>query len=96
MEQLGFEVKEKLAALESALLANHPTMSMLLRDIHSKLMMDKAVVTLMSEEEIQLVVSGLARQTAVEIATSFVGKKSGGSKKKETATKINDSYADEL
>lgn len=96
MEQLGFEVKEKLAALEAALLANHPTMPVLLRDIHSKLMLDKAIVTLMSEEEIQVVVSGLARQTAVEISTSFVGKKTSGGKKKETATKINDSYADEL
>lgn len=89
---IGFIVKEKLAALQTALLSAHPTMPGLLREIHSKLMLDKAIVTLMSEEEIQLVVSGLARQTNMEIAASFVAKK--GSKK--SSAKITADFADEL
>ncbi len=74
----AFEVREKLASLEAALLAGTPGMPTLLRDIHRSLKADPDVVTLLSEEECSILVRGLKKQTATEIATKAV--KKGGSK----------------
>lgn len=93
MKIVGFEVKEKLARLQNALLTAHPTMPTLLREIHSNLKMDPAVVTLFSEEDIAIVVNGLKRQTATEIAVAAIGKKGPKSGKKAS---LDDNYADEL
>jgi hypothetical protein len=65
----AFEVREKLASLEQQLLAGTPGMATLLRDIHSSLKKDPDVVTLLSEEECSILVRGLKKQTATEIAT---------------------------
>ena len=75
----AFEVQEKLASLEEALLAGTPGMATLLRDIHRTLKADPDVVTLLSEEECSILVRGLKKQTATEIATKAV--KKGGAKK---------------
>ena len=74
----AFEVQEKLASLEAALLAGTPDMPVLLRDIHRSLKQDPDVVTLLSEEECSILVRGLKKQTATEIATKKI--KSGGKK----------------
>lgn len=62
-QAIGFELKEKLAALQNAVLARHPTMPTLLQEIHRTLKAQPENVTLMSEDEIAIVVSGLMQQT---------------------------------
>lgn len=60
---LNLEIKSKLDALQEALLSSHPTLPTLLRDIHRTLKAQPDQVTLMTPEEIQIVVLGLAKQT---------------------------------
>jgi len=74
----AYEVREKLAALEEALLSHTPNMPTLLKDIHKTLKNDPDVVTILSEEECSILVRGLKKQTATEIATKAV--KKGGKK----------------
>lgn len=74
----AFEVREKLASLQEALLAGTPTMPKLLQDIHRNLKKDPDIVTLLSDEECSILVRGLKKQTATEIATKIVKKKSTG------------------
>ena len=64
------QIKEKVLALQEALLSQHPTMPSLLRDIHTNLKANPDVVTLLTEEEVGVIVNGLKRQTATEIATA--------------------------
>lgn len=73
----AFEIQEKLARLEESLKASTPGIATLLRDIHSHLKKDPDVVTLLSEEECNILVQGLKKQTSTEIATSALksGKK---------------------
>lgn len=68
----AFEIKEKLAQLENALLESLPTMPTLLRDIHRSLKNDPDTVTLLTEEECAILVSGLKKQTQTEIATKVI------------------------
>lgn len=74
MSNQAFEVQEKLAKLEEALLAGTPNMPVLLRDIHRTLKSDPDVVTILSEEECSILVRGLLKQTATAIATAVVKK----------------------
>lgn len=71
----AFEVREKLAQLEEALISATPNMPTLLRDIHRSLKADPDVVTILTEEECCILVKGLKKQTSTEIATSAVKKK---------------------
>ncbi len=75
MSDQAFEVREKLAQLETALLETTPNMAVLLRDIHRTLKSDPDVVTILSEAECAILVNGLKKQTATTIATSVVKKK---------------------
>lgn len=63
MSALGFEFQEKLASLQQAILSRHPTMPTLLQEIHRTLKQYPENVTLMNEDEIAIVVSGLMQQT---------------------------------
>ena len=72
-----FEVQEKLASLEKALLEKTPNMSSLLREIHKKLKNDPDIVTVLSDEECKILVDGLKDQTKVNIATQSLTKRSG-------------------
>ena len=63
------QLKEKCLDLKERLLANNPTMPGLLREIHSTLKQYPEQVTLLAEEDIQLIVQGLMKQTGVEFAT---------------------------
>ena len=84
MSDQAFEVREKLAHLEEALTAGTPNMATLLRDIHRSLKADPDVVTILSEEECSILVRGLKKQTATEIATTATKKGAKKSLKKLT------------
>jgi len=63
------QISEKVLSLEQALLSQHPQMPALLREIWQTLKANPDCVTLMEEEQIGVIVNGLKRQTATEIAT---------------------------
>ena len=73
------QVREQIAQLQGALIAANPGMPTMLRTIHAALAKDKDIVTLLSPEEIGVVVSGLMKQTNTVIAAGIVKgtKKSG-------------------
>lgn len=73
---IGFEIKEKIAALQEALLSSHPSLPVLLRTIHTQLRKDPEIVTLPGDEEIGIIVNCLKRQTQVELVTAPVKKTS--------------------
>ena len=68
----GFELREKVAALSTALLTAHPLIPSLLQTIRRQMKSDPENVTLLAEEEIQIVVNGLKRQTMTEITTAML------------------------
>jgi hypothetical protein len=70
MSDQMYQIEEKLAELEGALLASTPNMPSLLRDIHRNLGRDPELVTMLSEEECSILVRGLKKQTNTEIATT--------------------------
>ena len=70
MTQINLEIKSKLDELEQALLEQHPSMPTLLRDIHKTLKAQPEIVTLMSEEEIAIVVRGLEKQTNSQLVAA--------------------------
>ena len=69
-----FEAQEKLASLESDLIAGTPNISTLLRDIHRTLKADESLVTILSAEECSILVRGLKKQTNTEIAVAAIKK----------------------
>ena len=73
----AFQIKEKLAQLQERLEIQAPGLATLLRDIHQTLKKDPDTVTLLTEEECSVLVRGLKKQTATEIATSALKNKSG-------------------
>ena len=79
-EQLTYSLREKVAALSAALLARHPTMPTLLREIHSTLQKYPEQVTLLEEDDIRAVVEGLKVQTGVEFATAAASSKASSTK----------------
>ncbi len=66
------QLQEKILTLQSALLEANPRMPVLLQEIHRTLKNDPAIVTLMSEDEIAVIVSGLKAQTTTTLVTSAV------------------------
>ena len=74
MSTQHFEVQEKLAHLEQALLYKTPNMPGLLRTIHKQLKADPDVVTILSEDECAILVRGLKAITKTEIATTAKAK----------------------
>lgn len=93
----AFELHEKVAKLQEAILASHPTLPVLLRTIHTQLLKDPEQVTLLSEEEIGIIVNGLKKQTNTEIATKVVKEsKSAASSIKKATQKGGGSIADLL
>lgn len=61
------DIKEKIATLQSHLLSSHPLIPTLLRTIHQQLKADPEVVTLLDEDEIKVVVSGLQHVTKISL-----------------------------
>ena len=70
----NFSVVEKLASLEEALVSKTPGISTLCRDIHRELKSDPDCVTLLSEEQVSVLVRGLKHHTSTEIATKAIKK----------------------
>ena len=66
---LSEQISEKILALDEALQSQHPTMASLLQEIWKTLKANPDCVTLLTEEEIGVIVNGLKRKTATEIAT---------------------------
>lgn len=66
----AFELKEKVAQLADKILAKHPTMPTLLREIHTTLRQYPEQVTCLNEEEICIIISGLKVQTQTTFAES--------------------------
>ena len=65
------QLNEAIADLSDKLLNAHPEMPILLRKIHQTLKKDPDCVTLLTEEQIGVIVNGLSKQTATVIATSI-------------------------
>lgn len=83
MSKLPVDFLSKLLELEKALLDKHPSMPILLREVHTALREQPENVTLMSEEEISIIIEGLGVQTKTEFAKSALspsGRKSSVSK----------------
>ncbi len=76
------QIQSNILELQQALIAAHPTMPTLLRTIHASLKANPDVVTLLTPEEIGIVVTGLKRQTNIEI----ISKATPASKKAKMAT----------
>lgn len=83
------DIQMKIAELQEALLTAHPQMPLLLRDIHKKLKADPAQVTLLTEEEIAVIVSGLKLQTNVELASDKAKSGSTAAKTKSANSRLN-------
>lgn len=76
----AYEVREKLLQLDAQLNQAMPNMANLLRDIHKQLGADPELVTMLSEEECNILVRGLKKQTGIEIATTAIKKQSKSAK----------------
>lgn len=74
-------IAAKINELQEKLLANHPQMPLLLREIHAVLKNNPAVVTLLEEEQISIVVNGLQKQTTTSIVASMTTKSSSAKTK---------------
>lgn len=64
------QLSEKVGTLKDAILSRHPTLPTLLREIHTTLMKYPEQVTLLSEQEISVIVSGLSVQTGITFAAA--------------------------
>lgn len=72
----------KIAELQTAVQQSLPNMPTLLRDIHSNLKQDPEIVTLLTSEQVSIIVSGLSKQTQTTITTSILSGSKGKSLKK--------------
>lgn len=76
MIEPGFALKSQVAELSELILSRHPRLPFLLREIHTALRAQPENVTLMSEEEIAVVIAGLKVQTATDFAIATTPKMS--------------------
>ena len=72
----------KISELYESIQKTLPSMPTLLRDIHSNLKQDPEIVTLLSPEQVSIIVSGLSKQTQTTITTSILSGSKGKSLKK--------------
>lgn len=69
-------VKDKLQLLATQLAEQVPNIATTLRDIHQTIKKDPDVATILTEEEVSILVTGLKQQTKTEIATAAAKTKS--------------------
>ena len=74
MSNTHVQVQEKLLGLEEALLKGTPNMATLLGDIHRQLKNDPDVVSVLTDEECNILAEGLKKQTSTELATKVRAK----------------------
>lgn len=89
---IAYQLREKVAELEAALLAILPTMPIILKDIHTHLRADPELVTVLSDEEVGHILRGLKIQTNTQIAAKVLKSSSGSTanKAKLAQTTIDD------
>jgi len=92
MSSLPTELQMKLAELSQALINRSPALPGILQTIHSTLKQQPENVTLLSEDEIQVIVEGLKQQTQTQFAISSTK----GSGKTAAVAKIKANVADSL
>lgn len=78
----------KISELQASLLIQDPMMPHLLRDIHQTLKMDPENVTLLSSDQVAIIVSGLSKQTQTTITSSILSGAKGKSLKKVSVDDI--------
>lgn len=69
------DIREKIATLQNHMLLAHPLIPTLLRTIHTQLKADPEVVTLLLEEEIKVIISGLQHVTKIKLIEVSTPKK---------------------
>lgn len=89
---LPFDLQEKLADLHGKIIDKHPAMPSLLRDIHSTLAQYPENVTLLSEQDIGIIVSGLKAHTQVQIVASTSKSAKSASLKKKISAMSDDDF----
>lgn len=85
----GSELYDKVIELQTSLLDRHPRMPGLLREIHAALRAQPENVTLLSEDQISVVVNGLKVQTGVEFAAAATKGTAKGIKSKIAAQGVD-------
>lgn len=75
MSALSTELQMKFAELEKTILEAHPRLPILLKEIHTQLKADPTTVTLLNEEEIRILFTGLQRQVKVSLTEAATPKK---------------------
>lgn len=83
------QLQERVLSLQSAILARHPTMPTLLQEIWRTLKAQPENVTLMTEEEIGIIVSGLQVQTNTSLAQAATKSSKSAAATKSVTAKIN-------
>lgn len=81
------EFLTKMNALRDAIHTKHPTMPVLLMQIHKQLTADPEIVTLLNEEGIGIIVKGLEIQTKTELVSVVV--KQNKAKDKKTKLELD-------
>jgi len=84
----GFKLKEAIEDLKGKILDKHPMMPNLLREIHKTVQQYPEQVTLLSEEEIAVIIRGLETHSNVYLATKAVKNAGSPSKMANLKAKI--------
>lgn len=86
--QLPILLQERIASLQEAILSKHPSLPTLLQEIHRTLKAQPENVTLASEEEIGIIVSGLQVQTQTSLVKEVIAKSGKAGSGKSVAAKL--------
>lgn len=85
----GFEFKEKLASLQTALLEKHPKLPVLLREVHQALKKQPENVTLLSEEDMNAIFRALETHSNTFLVDSISKTAGKASQTKNLKARIN-------
>jgi hypothetical protein len=72
----------KIAELATSIQSTLPNMPSLLQEIHRNLKSDPDLITILSSQEVAIIISGLSKQTQTTITTSILSGSKGKSLKK--------------
>lgn len=77
-ESITFQLRQRVDELSAAILARHPTMPQLLREIHKTIRTYPEQVTILEPSEIQSIIEGLKLQTNTSFTAGIVSGKGAG------------------